>query len=447
MAAKKPRIIAIEEHYLDAEVKAHFSAGRRDEAAAGSPSGSTISATCASRRWTRPASTSRCCRTARPSTQKMRCPRPRCALARARQRPAARGGAAPSDRFAAFAALPTPDPKARRRRARAHRDQVRLQGRDDARPDQRRLPRRQALLADLRARRRRSTCRSISIPAMPHPGGDRGLLQGLRQGLPDAAARRLGLHRRDRDPGHPPGAVAACSTPIPSLKIILGHLGEGLPFLLWRINSALSREGNKPLQFPRALLRAFLDHDQRLLLEPGAAVLRAGARRRPHHLLGRLSVRAEQAGGRLDPDHSALRRGQGEDPVRQCREAAEARSDATCAPKSSSRCSRRSPACPASGRAWQAVRAARPGRRWSICCGICRSSIIDRRFTPKIADAPGGRHRHHHRHGRRASAAAQPAPALSRALPRRDRRSCISSSSTSRATISSGCCRSARRAW
>ena len=35
----------------------------------------------------------------------------------------------------------------------------------------------------------------------------------------------------------------------PELKIILGHLGEGLPFLLWRIDQALSRPGNKPLSF------------------------------------------------------------------------------------------------------------------------------------------------------------------------------------------------------
>jgi 2,3-dihydroxybenzoate decarboxylase len=35
----------------------------------------------------------------------------------------------------------------------------------------------------------------------------------------------------------------------PNLKIILGHLGEGLPFSLWRIDQALSRGGNKPLAF------------------------------------------------------------------------------------------------------------------------------------------------------------------------------------------------------
>jgi 2,3-dihydroxybenzoate decarboxylase len=30
----------------------------------------------------------------------------------------------------------------------------------------------------------------------------------------------------------------------PRLKIILGHLGEGIPFLLWRIDQSLSRPGN-----------------------------------------------------------------------------------------------------------------------------------------------------------------------------------------------------------
>jgi 2,3-dihydroxybenzoate decarboxylase len=33
------------------------------------------------------------------------------------------------------------------------------------------------------------------------------------------------------------------------LKFILGHLGEGLPFLLWRINNGLARPGQKPVAF------------------------------------------------------------------------------------------------------------------------------------------------------------------------------------------------------
>jgi len=35
----------------------------------------------------------------------------------------------------------------------------------------------------------------------------------------------------------------------PGLKIILGHMGEGLPFLLWRLDHALSRPGNRPISF------------------------------------------------------------------------------------------------------------------------------------------------------------------------------------------------------
>jgi 2,3-dihydroxybenzoate decarboxylase len=35
----------------------------------------------------------------------------------------------------------------------------------------------------------------------------------------------------------------------PNLKIIIGHLGETLPYLLWRIDQALSRPGAKPLSF------------------------------------------------------------------------------------------------------------------------------------------------------------------------------------------------------
>ncbi len=35
----------------------------------------------------------------------------------------------------------------------------------------------------------------------------------------------------------------------PKLKIVLGHFGETLPFLVWRINSSLKRPGQKPLSF------------------------------------------------------------------------------------------------------------------------------------------------------------------------------------------------------
>jgi predicted TIM-barrel fold metal-dependent hydrolase len=43
----------------------------------------------------------------------------------------------------------------------------------------------------------------------------------------------------------------------PRLTFILGHLGETLPFLLGRIDSALSRPGNKPVRFRDAFCRHF----------------------------------------------------------------------------------------------------------------------------------------------------------------------------------------------
>ena len=43
----------------------------------------------------------------------------------------------------------------------------------------------------------------------------------------------------------------------PKLKIILGHFGETLPFLLWRIDNALKRPGQKPLEFREIFTRNF----------------------------------------------------------------------------------------------------------------------------------------------------------------------------------------------
>jgi 2,3-dihydroxybenzoate decarboxylase len=41
------------------------------------------------------------------------------------------------------------------------------------------------------------------------------------------------------------------------LKFILGHLGEGLPFLLWRIDNGLARPGQKPVRFRDTFSRHF----------------------------------------------------------------------------------------------------------------------------------------------------------------------------------------------
>jgi 2,3-dihydroxybenzoate decarboxylase len=43
----------------------------------------------------------------------------------------------------------------------------------------------------------------------------------------------------------------------PGLKIILGHLGEGLPFLLDRMDEAFKREGSKPMEFKKTFCEHF----------------------------------------------------------------------------------------------------------------------------------------------------------------------------------------------
>src|SRR5690242_18953822 len=43
----------------------------------------------------------------------------------------------------------------------------------------------------------------------------------------------------------------------PNLRLILGHMGEGLPFLLVRINMAFERPGNKPVSFRKTFAEHF----------------------------------------------------------------------------------------------------------------------------------------------------------------------------------------------
>ncbi len=43
----------------------------------------------------------------------------------------------------------------------------------------------------------------------------------------------------------------------PDTKIVLGHLGEGLPFLLWRIDQALSRPGQEGVKFRETFCKNF----------------------------------------------------------------------------------------------------------------------------------------------------------------------------------------------
>ena len=96
-------------------------------------------------------------------------------------------------------------PEGRGGRARARGQAARLQGRDGARPDQRRVLRRQALLADLRARAGAGRA-DLSAPRGPAQGGRSTSTTGTTWSSFPAHDRGLGLHDRDGDAGRAHGA-------------------------------------------------------------------------------------------------------------------------------------------------------------------------------------------------------------------------------------------------
>ena len=82
----------------------------------------------------------------------------------------------------------------------------------------------------------------------------------------------------------------------PKLKVIIGHLGEGLPFLQWRMDRSLDARRQAAAEFHRLCAPAFLDHHQRGVLRCRASLLDRGARHRQGDLLGRLPLCEERAG-------------------------------------------------------------------------------------------------------------------------------------------------------
>ncbi len=111
----------------------------------------------------------------------------------------------------------------------------------------------------------------------------------------------------------------------PGLRIVMGHLGEGIPFLLWRINESLSRPGNAAsLLFPRCVPQAFLSDDQRQLLRHGAGLRDRGNGRGPHSVLGRLAVYRQRSRNEVAVERSAYGNGQSSDLRRQRKDTAEA---------------------------------------------------------------------------------------------------------------------------
>ena len=93
--------------------------------------------------------------------------------------------------------------------------------------------------------------------------------------------------------------VSGAFDEFPRLKIILGHLGETLPFVLWRADDTLSRRAKLRRSFREYFVEHFYITTAGNFSQPGAAMRDRGARRRAHPVRGRLAVPAQRRGGRV----------------------------------------------------------------------------------------------------------------------------------------------------
>ena len=151
------------------------------------------------------------------------------------------------DRFAAFAALPTPDPKASADELERCVDKLGFKGAmihgltnglffDDKRfwPI---FERAQALDVPL-----------YMHPAVPHPSVVEAYYKGYLEDFPGLLTAAWGFTVETATQGIRL-VLSGVFDAYPEVKIILGHLGESLPFSLWRIDQALARQGNKNTAF------------------------------------------------------------------------------------------------------------------------------------------------------------------------------------------------------
>jgi predicted TIM-barrel fold metal-dependent hydrolase len=181
-----------------------------------------------------------------PSTQRLD-PEAAVRLARNANDRLAQAIAAYPDRFAAFAALPTPDPKAAADELERTVTTLGFKGAmvhgltngvffDDKRfwPI---FERAQALDVPL-----------YIHPAVPHRAVVEAYYKDYLTDFPALLTAAWGFTVETATQGVRL-VLSGVFDAYPHVKVILGHMGEGLPFLLWRINHALARPGNRPVAF------------------------------------------------------------------------------------------------------------------------------------------------------------------------------------------------------
>ncbi len=152
------------------------------------------------------------------------------------------------DRFQGFAALPTPDPKAAADELERCVDKLGFKGamihgltRGELFFDDKRFwpifERAEALDVPL-----------YKHPAIPHPDVIKAYYEDYLDDFPGLLTAGWGFTVETATQGIRL-VISGVFDAHPGVQIIMGHLGESLPFSLWRINQALSRDGNRPSAF------------------------------------------------------------------------------------------------------------------------------------------------------------------------------------------------------
>ncbi len=159
------------------------------------------------------------------------------------------------DRFAGFATLPTPDPEAAADELERTVTELGFKGAMVNGPtngvwfdDKRFWP--------ICARAERLDVPIYLHPSAPHPDVMKAYYQDYLADFPALSQAAWGFMVETATEGIRL-ILSGMFEAYPNLKIILGHMGEALPFALWRIDNSLSRPGNKPINFRETFCRNF----------------------------------------------------------------------------------------------------------------------------------------------------------------------------------------------
>jgi len=248
----KPFIIALEEHYWDPEVAAHFDSGESSRPTIRERLDDLSQLRL--KEMDQAGIDVQVISHGAPATQRME-PELAVRLARRANDRLYEAIQAHPDRFAGFAALPTPDPQAAADELERAVTKLAFKGAmvhgltngvflDDKRfwPI---FERAQALDVPL-----------YMHPAVPHPAVIDVYFKDYVKEYPSFIRAGWGFTLEAATQGIRL-VLSGVFDAYPRLKIILGHLGESLPFSLWRIDQALSRKGNRQTSFRKEFCEHF----------------------------------------------------------------------------------------------------------------------------------------------------------------------------------------------